>query len=504
MRESLACVSIVLMLALCAPSCSGGGAPPPVGGRAVNITASASSPPSSGPPTVKTILTHNLHQDPSVLNANAGRAALLELAQDDLVLASHAYIPNTAAGAWNFAGLDKLVNFVTAPPLKGTLFYNAAHSPAYLSMGGIPGGRPANDAEFAKYLQRVLLYYNTPNGFSDGGTTYQRTPARFEYVEMWGEPDLNEFFDDNHLPVAFAQMTATQAQNFFSTPQAYRTTYEVVAPALKAADPTVKVGGPTISSIEDPAARAYITALLGTSAPLDFVSYHDYAAWTQPSTDQQAFDEIAALIGQAQQVQQAIAASSHPQAELWITEGNGNATAYVAPLDQRSWNDFDVPYLASLARGYILAGVAGYARFELIEDVNDAYAALDGNGSRRPAFFGWKLLTNDVVRGSNLRASSSSDPSVEALAFQPTPSTLHVLVINKSVRAASDNSTSASAGGAPVAISLAIADRSVASARLERVDPSTSGIQTLDLPSGPILSFSIQGYGIACIIATLK
>lgn len=470
----------------------------------VAVAASAAVPPAGPVSSVTTVLTHNLHQDPRALNAQATALALADLHQDDLVVASHAYIPNTAAGTWDFRALDAMIDFLRVPPLPATLIFNPAHCPAYLALGGIPGARPADNAAYGQYLKSLVAYYNTPGGFTDGATTYRRAPVPIRRFEVWGEPDLNEFADDNKLPESFSAMTAAQAQGFFNTPALYRAMYEAVAPAMKAADPSVAVGGPAISSIEDPAARAYVTSLLTTAAPLDFVSYHDYAQWTSASTDLQAFSETATLVAHAEQVRQQIAASPHPQAELWITEGNGNAVAYAAPFDNRASNDFDVPYLASLVRGYVLAGVNGYARFELIEPPgpDGVYGALDASGARRPGFFGWKLLVDAVVRGAPLRTSSSSDANVETLALQRDASTLHVLVINRSVASPADNSAAASARGAPVEIHLSI-DRPVSSASVHLVDPSGPGIQVRPLSGGGELVFTLSGYGVAWVVAAL-
>jgi hypothetical protein len=470
----------------------------------VAVAASATASPAGAASSVVTVLTHNLHQDPGTLNAQATAPALAELHQDDLVVASHAYIPNTAPGTWDFRALDAMINFLLVPPLPGTLIFNPAHCPAFLALGGVPGARPADNAAYAQYLKNLVAYFNTAGGFTDGATTYRRAPVPIRRFEVWGEPDLNEFIDDNKLPEPFSAMTAAQAQSFFSTPALYRTMYEAVAPALKAADPSVAVGGPAISTIEEAPARAYVTELLSTTAPLDFVSYHDYALWTSASTDQQAFAETALLIANAQQVRQQIAASPHPQAELWITEGNGNANAFAPPVDNRASNDFGVPYLASLVRGYVLAGVNGYARFELIEPAgpDSVYGAIDASGARRPGFFGWKLLVDAVVRGAPLRSSSSSDANVETLALQRDASTLHVLVINKKVASPGDNSSAASARGAPVEVHLSV-DRPVSSASVHLVDPSAPGIQVRPLSAGGDLVFTLSGYGVAWVVAAL-
>jgi hypothetical protein len=75
------------------------------------------------------------------------------------------------------------------------------------------------------------------------------------------------------------------------------------------------------------------------------------------------------------------------------------------------------------------------------------------------------------------------------------------LVINRSATSPADNSSAASARGAPVEIRLSI-DRPVSSAAVRLVDPSAPGIQVRALSGGGELVFTLAGYGVACVIAS--
>ena len=508
-------------------SSGGGGGTVPFSSPAVKtVTASASAtrPAVGSAAQVVLNITHNIHEDPSVQDPSAAFNALQELQQNDLIMASHKYIPNTSSGVWDFSGLDHEMNFLTQAGLPGTIFYNLAHCPAYLAKGGIAGAAPADNSQFALYCQRLVQYFNTTSGFIDAGTAHQRTPLSIKYWEIWGETNINEYTDDNGLPESFLNMTSAQQGMFFNTPQSFRTAYEAAVPLMKSADPTIKVGGPCITGIldpseanlMDPSAQAYLTALLQTSQPLDFVSYHDYANWGVTTTDQDAFAQVPQLIQIAQEIQNQIHSSSHPSAELWVTEGNGNPEAdTTTPTDQRARNYFDVAYLASLVRGYALAGLSGFGRYDFMQPIafNGAiYGALDDLGTRYPAFYGWKLLTTNLARGASFRQSSLVDPqpvngkpTVEVMAVQPTPKSLKVFVINKTVISATDNTSQSPAiQGAIVTVDLTITDGTVLSATLERVDPQSGGLDVSTISPGQTLSFQLRGYGVACLIISLQ
>ena len=521
-------LSLVVLLATCGcgGGSSGGGAAlsPAPGVKTITASASATQPAAGAATQVLLNITHNIHEDPSVQNPSAAFNALQELQQNDLVMASHKYIPNTSSGVWNFSGLDHEMNFLTQAGLPGTIFYNLAHCPAYLAQGGIPGAAPADNAQFALYCQRLVQYFNTTGGFSDTGTVHQRTPLNIKYWEIWGETNINEYTDDNGLPESFSNMTSAQRSMFFSTPQSFRTAYEAAVPLMKSADPTIKVGGPCVTGILDPTAanfmdpsvQAYITTLLQTSQPLDFVSYHDYANWGVTTSDQDAFAQVPELIQIAQELESQILSSPHPSAELWVTEGNGNPEAdTTTPTDQRARNCFDVAYLASLVRGYALAGASGYARYDFMQPIafNGAiYGALDDSGTRYPAFYGWKLLTTNLIRGASFRQSSLMDPqpvngkpTVEIMAIQPAAKTLTIFVINKTAVSPADNtSQNPATQGAMITVNLTITDGTVISATLKRVDPQSGGLDTSTLSPSQTLSFQLRGYGVACVVANLQ
>ncbi|MDF7674320.1 glycoside hydrolase family 39 [Acetobacteraceae bacterium ESL0709] len=92
---------------------------------------------------------------------------------------------------------------------------------------------------------------------------YQQTglPRKVAYWEIWNEPDLTIFWNNNNQQVFY---------QFF----------EKVARAIKAADPAAKVGGAGVATGYNPGG-AYTDGLLSycrqNNVPLDFYSWHYYA-----------------------------------------------------------------------------------------------------------------------------------------------------------------------------------------------------------------------------------
>ncbi|MFI8416379.1 GH39 family glycosyl hydrolase [Serratia sp. NPDC078593] len=91
---------------------------------------------------------------------------------------------------------------------------------------------------------------------------YQQTglPRRIAYWEVWNEPDLTIFWNNND-------------------PQQYYTFYEKIARMVKAVDPNAKVGGAGVATGYNPNGE-YLDGLLSycknNNVPIDFISWHYY------------------------------------------------------------------------------------------------------------------------------------------------------------------------------------------------------------------------------------
>ncbi|CAI3959681.1 Beta-xylosidase (XynB) (PDB:1PX8) [Commensalibacter communis] len=95
---------------------------------------------------------------------------------------------------------------------------------------------------------------------------YQATglPRKIEYWEIWNEPDLTFFWNNNN-------------------PQIYYEFYSKIARMIKAVDPEAKVGGCGVANGYNPGG-AYLDGLLNycrsTNTPIDFLSWHYYGNLT--------------------------------------------------------------------------------------------------------------------------------------------------------------------------------------------------------------------------------
>jgi alpha-N-arabinofuranosidase len=106
---------------------------------------------------------------------------------------------------------------------------------------------PEDHDAWAQAAVHVARHYN--EGWADG------FHWGIEYWEVWNEPDITQFWT--------------------GTPEKYFQLYETVARALKAYDPTLKVGGPSWCC-DQTLFRDFLAYCRDYAVPLDFVSWHYY------------------------------------------------------------------------------------------------------------------------------------------------------------------------------------------------------------------------------------
>jgi xylan 1,4-beta-xylosidase len=128
---------------------------------------------------------------------------------------------------------------------------------------------PADLDKYANIVRHIVLHYNQgwDHGFHD----------RLRYWEVWNEPDFRVFWT--------------------GTPQQYYELYEKVARAVKSADPSALVGGPTISQPLDatPYREGFLDFVRAKKLPLDFFAWHFY---TLDSNDPKTLVDIGRQIRQ--------------------------------------------------------------------------------------------------------------------------------------------------------------------------------------------------------------
>jgi hypothetical protein len=111
---------------------------------------------------------------------------------------------------------------------------------------------PKDFEKYASIVRHIVLHYNHgwANGYHMG----------IKYWEVWNEPDLYHIF-------------------WGGTPAQFYDLYEKIARAVKAADPTAKVGGPPLALPLDatPYREDFFAFVRKHKVPLDFVAWHWYS-----------------------------------------------------------------------------------------------------------------------------------------------------------------------------------------------------------------------------------
>lgn len=134
-------------------------------------------------------------------------------------------------------------------------------------------------------------------------------PRRIKYWEIWNEPDLTIFWNNND-------------------PEQYYEFYAKVARAIKKVDPTALIGGAGVAAGYNPGS-AYLDGLLGyckkNNIPLDFLSWHYYANTT---ADPQNFLDI------GQSIDETLNKYGFNNAESLCTEWNSTPFAKTSILSK--------------------------------------------------------------------------------------------------------------------------------------------------------------------------
>ncbi|MDE1149752.1 MAG: beta-xylosidase [Azospirillaceae bacterium] len=201
------------------------------------------------------------------------------------------------------------------------------------------------------------------------------------FFEVWNEPNLDGFFEKGD-----------QA--------AYFELYDVTARAIKAIDPTLRVGGPaTAGAAWVPEFLAHVAK---SGSGVDFVSTHTYGVEggfldEKGEKDTKLSPSPDAIVGDVRRVRDQISASAFPQLPLYFTEWS---TSYT-PRDAVHDSYVSAAYiLEKLKRVQGLAqGMSYWTYTDLFEEPGPPTAPFEGGfglmnpqGIRKPAWFAYKYL----------------------------------------------------------------------------------------------------------------
>jgi hypothetical protein len=159
--------------------------------------------------------------------------------------------------SYNFGPTDTLIKNIV--DMKAEVYFRVGRS-------NIRGGNtvPADFDKYGEVVKHVVMHYNQgwANGFKYG----------IRYFEIWNEPDFVPFWT--------------------GTGELYHELYKKIALGIKAADPTVLIGGPANSTFNDnmKTRGSLMQYIKDNQLPLDFYSFHKY---TNKSNDPFDFARMA-------------------------------------------------------------------------------------------------------------------------------------------------------------------------------------------------------------------
>ena len=223
---------------------------------------------------------------------------------------------------------------------------------------------------------------------------YGATEIRRWYFEVWNEPNLDGFWEK-----------ADQA--------AYFQLYDATARALKAADPSLRVGGPST------AGAAWVPAFLDhvakSGAPVDFVTTHTYGVEggfldEQGKSDTKLSSSPDAIIGDVRKVRAEIERTRYAGLPLYFTEWS---TSYT-PRDAVHDSYVSAPYILTKLKAVqgIVQGMSYWTYSDLFEEPGPPTAPFQGGfglmnpqGIRKPAWFAYKYL--HALQGKSVPTSDA-------------------------------------------------------------------------------------------------
>jgi uncharacterized protein (TIGR03437 family) len=395
----------------------------------------------------------------------------------------------TGANQWDFSTLDAVLI-----PVIGTGDHSPelqlATGPAFMddASGHL---LPANFEAFAAYCASVVRYYNT-GGFDANGVHYQ-SPSPY-HITWWGifnEPNING-------------ITAAQ----------YVQLYNLVVPAMRAVDPTIKFVAIEESDWGTQSQIFVPPFVQGVRAPVDAVALHYYSTCNQRDTDRTIMASIPTFLTDlkyvAAQLQTNPALAGVP---VWVTENNVNADYSAANgmssctptetyvTDLRATDAFFAawrPYLFSqLAQG------GNQALYHWDYDADREFGEVDGTtGNIYLSYWtDYELahLFPSPPGAAILQVTNSSPSALEALAVRNDDGSVAILLANHAVRNATDNN------GPGVAAHVALdvsALGTYAMATVTIIDANTSasaGPATQSITPMGSISISFPGYGSAFV-----
>jgi uncharacterized repeat protein (TIGR01451 family) len=320
--------------------------------------------------------------------------------------------PEPSPGAFQWQSLDRRIGVIRST--GGIPIITLCCAPDWMTSPGTNTGRPGRNRGRGSGGSGSSFLPPAPAHYGDFAQLAQQVARRYpdvKYYDVWNQL---KGFNGNYV--------------------AYTNFYNVVYDALKAVDPTIKVGGPYLPVSDGgqgpPPELQVFRYWLANAHGADFVSFtHSIVAFREQPPDP------ATILSQTAQFEtitkQIRALTSLP---IWWVEdyfdGDLRRLSYASDA-------FQAAALASILYHEELGGATVSLRWQPEGIANQPFGgdqeslwsdtAAPSGGQPFPSFYVYKAFHDDFPPGTRLYAATSSSPDVEALA-----SATRTLLINKS------------------------------------------------------------------------
>lgn len=348
-------------------------------------------------------------------------------------------------------------------------------------------------AQYAEYCANLVRYYNT-GGFTVNGTTYKSPSAT--PITWWGihnEPNGNNVTADE-----YARM------------------YNVVAQAMLAVDPNIKLVALELSDWGN-APQTYLPPLLATAnQPIHAMATHYYGSCNQKDTDTQIFNTVATFVDHVKYFRTTMDANvATAGVPIWVTENNVNAdwakpdgtSACNAGVpwveDKRGTSAYFAAWRPFVYSQLTKAGAAGLWHWSVPGGAQ--YGELTDSSTKYLSYWvDYHLAHMFGEEPMDLITTSVSEPGrIEMFGAVKSDGTRVIMVVNRDVAGAGDNNGTGVAKTVTIDLAGAGAFTTVELVSIDATTNLATGPtkQTLT-PTGSKVTLTFTGYGVQFV--TLK
>ena len=435
--------------------------------------------------------------------------AVNALAPNHISVQTTDFIPMKAdtgqASDWDFTEIDKTVLPALEAPGNSPMF-RIGNAPVFLDTTGFNGPEfvftDANLDTFTTYCVNLVRYYNT-GGFDWGGQHFQSPSSR--HITWW--QIFNEYNINGLLPSQYIQL------------------YNLLVPAMKAADPSIQFTALELSTggllQSDPRNNLpwFVAppASGGVNAPVDAATFHIYASSDRSSTDAQMFNTVPGFADDVRYYYQEL--RSRPDlanAAVWVTESgvdsdynqNGTGISHTTggpfAVDQRGSSAFYAAWRSYLFSQIGKAGSQGLLHWSFSDDRQ--YGLINENNNQKylsywveywlPRKFPW----DGTTPGPDILTLSATDTSsVETLATRNGDGSVVVMAADRAVHAAADNNGSGDPRTVVVDVSALGTFASATQLTIDANTDTVNGPAETAISLAPRITLSLGGYGVTFV-----